>query len=242
MLSSTVPNIRTYDPAFAYELAVIVQDGIKRMYGEKPEDVFFYLTLYNENYPMPPMPEGAEDGILRGLYRYAPAPEGPSRRATILFSGPMWKAASDARDWLAAEHDVAAELWSATSYKLLREDALSAERWARLHPAEPAPVPYVTSVLSDAGGPVIAVSDFMKSVPEMVARWMPGPFVPLGTDGYGRSDTRAALRRHFEVDAGHVVVATLHGLAQADEAKAEEVTEAIERYEIDAEAPDPRTA
>jgi pyruvate dehydrogenase E1 component len=191
---------------------------------------------------MPQMPEGVEEGVLRGLYRYEPAPEGPSRRATILFSGPAWKAASDARDLLAAEHDVAAELWSATSYKLLREDALSAERWARLHPGEPAPVPYVTASLSDAGGPVIAVSDFMKSVPEMVARWMPGPFVPLGTDGYGRSDTRAALRRHFEVDAGHVVVATLHGLAQAGEAKAEEVTEAIERYEIDAEAPDPRTS
>jgi pyruvate dehydrogenase E1 component len=242
VLASSVPNIRTYDPAFAYELALIVRDGIKRMFGQQPEDVFYYLTLYNENYPMPQMPEGVEEGVLRGLYRYEPAPEGPSRRATILFSGPAWKATSDARDLLAAEHDVAAELWSATSYKLLREDALSAERWARLHPGEPAPVPYVTASLSDAGGPVIAVSDFMKSVPEMVARWMPGPFVPLGTDGYGRSDTRAALRRHFEVDAGHVVVATLHGLAQAGEAKAEEVTEAIERYEIDAEAPDPRTA
>ncbi|HJR18210.1 MAG TPA: pyruvate dehydrogenase (acetyl-transferring), homodimeric type [Actinomycetota bacterium] len=242
VLSSTVPNIRTYDPAFAYELALIVQDGIKRMFGEKPEDVFYYLTLYNENYPMPPMPDGVADGVLRGLYRYEAAPEGPSRRATILFSGPAWKAATEARDLLAAEHDVAAELWSATSYKLLREDALSAERWARLHPGEPAPVPYVTASLSDAGGPVIAVSDFMKSVPEMVSRWVPGPFVPLGTDGYGRSDTRAALRRHFEVDAGHVIVATLHGLAQAGEAKAEEVTEAIERYEIDTEAPDPRTA
>ncbi len=242
VLSSTVPNIRTYDPAFAYELALIVRDGIARMYGDKPEDCFYYLTLYNENYAMPPMPEGVEEGVLRGLYRFATAPDGPSRHATILFSGVAWKAAMEARELLASHHDVAAECWSATSYKLLREDALSAERWSRLHPSEPAQVPYVASALADAGGPIIAVTDFMKSVPDMINRWVPGPFVPLGTDGFGRSDTRAALRRHFEVDAGHVVVATLHGLAQAGEAKPEEVAEAIERYEIDAEAPDPRTA
>jgi pyruvate dehydrogenase E1 component len=242
VLSSTIPNIRTYDPAFAYELALIVRDGIKRMYGEEPEDCFYYLTLYNENYAMPPMPEGVEDGVLRGLYRFAAAPEGPTRRATILFSGVAWKAAMEARETLASQHDVAAECWSATSYKLLREDALSAERWSRLHPNEPAQVPFVTSALSEVGGPVIAVTDFMKAVPDMISRWVPGPFVPLGTDGFGRSDTRAALRRHFEVDAGNVVVATLHGLAQSGEAKPEEVAEAIARYEINADAPDPRTA
>ena len=242
LLASSVPNIRTYDPSFAYELAVIMRDGIKRMYGEDPEDCFYYLTVYNENYPMPAMPDGVEEGVLRGLYRFAEAPEGPSRKAAILFSGIAWRAAMEARELLAANHDVAAECWSASSYKALREDALSAERWSRLHPSETARVPYVASALADVGGPVIAVTDFMKAVPEMVARWAPGPFVPLGTDGFGRSDTRAALRRHFEVDAGHVVVATLHGLAQAGEAKAEEVAEAIERYEINAEAPDPRTA
>ena len=242
VLASSVPNLCAYDPAFAYELALIIRDGIKRMYGPDREDVFYYLTVYNENYPMPEMPKGVEEGVLRGLYRFAPAPEGPSRHATILFSGPMWKAAMEARDMLAADHDVAAECWSATSYKLLREEALSAERWTRLHPTEDARVPYVASSLAAAGGPYVAVSDHMKAVPEMIARWAPGPFIPLGTDGYGRSDTRAALRRHFEIDAANVVVATLHGLALAGEAKAEEVAEAIERHEIDAEAPDPRTA
>ena len=242
VIASSVPNVRAYDPSFAYEIALIVRDGIKRMYGEAPEDLFYYLTLYNENYAMPPMPAGVEDGVLRGLYRFAEAPEGPSRHATILFSGPLWKAAMEARDLLAKDHDVAAECWSATSYKLLREDALSSERWSRLHPTEDAKVPYVTSMLGENGGPVIAVSDFMKSMPDMISRWVRQPFVPLGTDGYGRSDTRAALRRHFEIDAGNVVTATLHGLARAGEAKAEEVAEAIERYELDAEAPDPRTA
>jgi pyruvate dehydrogenase E1 component len=242
VLSSTVPNVRAYDPAFAYEIALIVRDGIERMYGENPQDDFYYLTLYNENYAMPEMPAGVEDGVLRGLYKFSPAPEGPSRHATILFSGVAWKAALEARDMLAADHDVAAECWSATSYKQLREDALSAERWNRLHPGHDPQVAYITTALSSTVGPVIAVTDHMKAVPDGVARWVPGPFVPLGTDGYGRSDTRAALRRHFEVDAGHVVVATLHGLAMAGEAKPEEVAEAIERYEIDADAPDPRTA
>jgi pyruvate dehydrogenase E1 component len=242
VLASSVPSVRAYDPAFAYEIALIVRDGIKRMYGPDQEDIFYYLTLYNENYPMPPMPAGIEDAVLRGLYRFAGAPEGPSRHATILFGGVAWKAALDARDMLAADHDVAAECWSVTSFKSLREDALSAERWGRLHPGEDAPVPFVTSSLADVAGPVVAVTDHMKAVPDMIARWVPGPFVPLGTDGFGRSDTRAALRRHFEVDAAHVVVATLHGLAQAGEAKPEEVAEAIERYDIDPDAIDPRLA
>jgi pyruvate dehydrogenase E1 component len=242
ILASTIPNLRAYDPAFAYEIALIVQDGIRRMYGAEPEDLFYYLTLYNENYAMPEMPAGVEDGVLQGLYKFSEAPEGPSRHARILFSGPAWKAAIEARDLLAAEHDVAAECWSATSYKLLREDALSAERWSRLHPTEKPQTSFVAATLGENGGPVVAVSEFMKALPEMIARWVPGPFVPLGTDGYGRSDTRAALRRHFEVDAEHVVVATLHGLSQAGDAKPEEVAEAIIRYEIDAEAPDPRTA
>jgi pyruvate dehydrogenase E1 component len=242
LLASSVPNLRAYDPSFAYEIALIVRDGIKRMYGDEPEDLFYYLTLYNENYPMPPMPEGVEEGVLRGLYRFAEAPEGPSRHATILFSGPTWKAATEARDILAADYDVAAECWSATSYKRLREDALSAERWTRLHPGEDARVSHVQSSLAEVGGPVIAVTDFMKALPDGIARWVPGPFVPLGTDGYGRSDDRPALRRHFETDAAHVIVATLHGLAQAGEAKPEQVAEAIERFEIDANKPDPRTA
>jgi pyruvate dehydrogenase E1 component len=235
-----VPNLWAYDPAFAYEVATIVADGIRRMYGEHPEDIFYYLTLYNENYHMPPKPDGVDDGIVRGLYRFAPAPDGPSRSATVLFSGTASQAAIEAQKLLAEQHDVAVELWSATSYKALREDALSVERWNRLHPALQPRSPYVTEALDAAAGPIVAVTDFMKAVPDQVARWVPGPFVPLGTDGYGRSDTREALRRHFETDAAHVVVAVLDGLRGMGEAKAAEVEKAIAQYGIDADAPDPR--
>jgi pyruvate dehydrogenase E1 component len=242
LLASTVPNLAAYDPAFAYELGVIIEDGIRRMYGPDPEDVFYYLTLYNENYVMPPMPEGAEDGILKGLYRFAPAPDGPSRKATIVFSGTAQKAAREAQEVLAADHDVAAELWSATSFKALREDALSAERWSRLHPTEPPRTPYVTEALSSASGPVLAVTDFMKAVPDQVSRWVPAPYVSLGPDGYGRSDTREKLRRHFETDTAHVVVGVLSALMQSEDAKPQEVADAIARYELDAEAVDPLLA
>jgi pyruvate dehydrogenase E1 component len=214
------------------------------MYGPDPEDVFYYITLYNENYQMPPKPEGpdgkTDEGILRGLYRFSSAPEGPSRRATIIFSGSASQAALEAQRMLAADHDVAAELWSATSYKALREDALSVERWNRLHPSLQPRVPYVTEALNQASGPIVAVTDFMKAVPDQVARWVPGQFTPLGTDGFGRSDTREALRRHFETDAAHVVIAVLDGLRATGEAKAEEVDQAIGGYGVDADAPDPR--
>jgi len=269
VLASTVPNLAAYDPAFAYEVATIVRSGLARMYGPEPEDVFFYLTLYNENYAMPAMPgwpagpEGSgglagpgrgdtvEEGILRGIYRFAPAvtptaDDTPTvsegRPAVILFSGSAQGAAREAQRLLAADHNVAAELWSVTSYKALREDALDAERWNRLHPTEAARTPYVTEVLSASDGPVVAVSDFMKLVPDQVARWVPGHFSSLGTDGYGRSDTRAALRRHFETDAAHVVVAVLKALADMGDAKGEEVLDAIAGYGIDAEAVAPRLA
>ncbi|HSH61386.1 MAG TPA: pyruvate dehydrogenase (acetyl-transferring), homodimeric type [Acidimicrobiales bacterium] len=243
LLASTVPNVSAYDPAFAYEVAVIVRHGLAAMYGDEPEDRFYYLTLYNENYEMPAMPEGAEEGIVRGMYRFAAAPEGPGRQATILFSGPAYGAAMEAQRLLAADHDVAADCWSVTSYKALREEALETERWNRLHPQEPARVTHVTQVLSShSEGPFVAVTDFMKAVPDQVARWVPGHFTPLGTDGYGRSDDRPALRRHFETDAAHVVVAVLKALADTGDAKEEEVADAIARYSIDAEAPDPRLA
>src|SRR5438105_12190454 len=212
------------------------------MYGDTPEDIFYYLTLYNENYEMPAMAEGIEKGIVRGMYRFSPAPEGPRRRATILFSGSASGAAIEAQKLLAQSHDVAAELWSVTSYKNLREDALSAERWNRLHPSQSPRDAYVSEELTHTEGPIVAVTDFMKAVPDQVARWVPSHFTPLGTDGYGRSDTRAALRRHFETDAAHVVVGVLQGLAATGEGKAEDVADAIARYEIDAEALDPRTA
>ncbi|MGH9153201.1 MAG: pyruvate dehydrogenase (acetyl-transferring), homodimeric type [Acidimicrobiales bacterium] len=242
VLASTVPNVAAYDPAFAYEVAAVVRDGMARMYGDDPEDVFYYLTLYNENYEMPAMPEGAGEGVLRGLYRFAPAPDGPGRRATILFSGTAYGAAREARELLAEHHGVGAELWSATSYKALREDAQSAVRWNRLHPGQVPRVPYVTEALLGSEGPCVAVTDFMHAVPDQVGRWVPGPFTTLGTDGYGRSDSRAALRRHFETDAGHVVAAVLAGLAGMGEGKPEEVADAIARYGLDPEAVEPLRA
>ena len=236
LLASAVPSVRAYDPAFAYETAVIVRDGIERMYGAGGgEDIIYYITLYNENYLMPPKPEGVGQDIIRGLYRFAAAPEGPSRHATIIFSGSASQAALEAKRLLAEDHDVAAELWSATSYKALREDALAAERYNRLHPSKPPRMPFVASALAGVDGPVVAVTDYMKAVPDQVSRWVPAPFITLGTDGFGHSDTRSALRRHFETDAAHVVVATLDGLRQNGEGKAEEVEDAIRRYGIDPE-------
>jgi len=249
VLASTVPTCQAYDPAFAYEMAAIIRYGIDRMYGNAgaghtadDPDVFYYLTVYNENYLQPPKPEGCDDGIMRGLYKWADAPEGPSRQATIMFSGSAQKAAREAQTELAEQFDVAAELWSATSYKALREDALSVERWNRLHPEDGARTPYVTEQLSASSGPLVAVTDYMKVVPDQVARWIPvgRAFVPLGTDGFGRSDTREALRRFFEIDTAHVVVAVLSGLAAQGAAKPEEVAKAIQHYGIDADAPDPR--
>jgi pyruvate dehydrogenase E1 component len=242
VLASTVPNCRAYDPAFAYEMAVIIRDGITRMYGDEPEDCFYYLTLYNENYTMPLMPEGVEDGILRGLYRYRAAPQERAHRAQILASGTAVRNAVIAQQFLCDEHDVAADVWSAPSYKLLREDALSVERWNRLHPTEPARTPYVSEQLGPTEGPIVAVTDFMKSVPDQISRFAPQPFVALGTDGYGFSDTREALRRHFEVDAAHIVVATLSSLARQGDVKDEAVAEAIQRYGIDPDSIDPRLA
>jgi pyruvate dehydrogenase E1 component len=240
LLAASVPNCRAYDPAFAFEVAVIVRDGLERMYGSDPEDCFYYLTLYNENYVQPPMPEGVEDGIVRGLYKYREHDGERTHRAQILGSGALLLGALEAQKLLADDWDVAADVWSATSYKLLREDALSCERWNRLHPNDAPRTPYVTEQLGGAEGPVVAVCDYVKLVADQIGRFVPQPFVPLGTDGYGFSDVRTALRRHFEVDAPHIVVAVLDALAQQGEVKAEVVDEAIRRYELDPDATDPR--
>ncbi|MBK5221350.1 MAG: pyruvate dehydrogenase (acetyl-transferring), homodimeric type [Acidimicrobiia bacterium] len=247
VLASTVPTVRAYDPAFAYEMATIIHHGIERMYGQpdgKGDDVMYYLTLYNENYPMPAKAEGdgIDAGIIEGLYRWAPAPDGPSRRASILFSGSAQGAARAAQAELAEHYDVGAELWSATSYKALREEALTVERWNRLHPGEATRIPRVAQLLGDGDGPVVAVTDMMTLVPDQVGRWIPRTFVPLGTDGFGRSDTRTALRRFFEVDTGHVVASVLWGLARDGVVESSLVDDAIRRYDIDPEAGDPRTS
>jgi pyruvate dehydrogenase E1 component len=239
VLASTVPVCQAYDPAFAYEMATIIERGLHRMYGPEPEDVFYYLTLYNEGYVQPPKPEGSDAGIIAGLYKWAEAPADVPHRSAIFFSGPAHAAAREAQSDLAEHYGVGADLYSATSYKRLREDALAAERWNRLHAGHEPRTSHLAATLGDFSGPVVAVSDYMASVADQVARWIPGRFVPLGTDGYGRSDTREALRRFFEVDAGHVVVATLSSLAQDGHVSPEVVWDAIRRYDIDPDRIDP---
>jgi pyruvate dehydrogenase E1 component len=242
VLASTVPPCQAYDPAFAYEVGAIVQAGIHRMYdpASTDPDVFYYITLYNENYAMPAMPEGLDSAdIVRGLYRWQSVPEGAQVQASLLFSGSAQGAARAAAADLAEHFGVHVELWSATSYKLLREQALATERWNRLHPTETPRVPVVAELLGSGSTPIVAVTDFMKIVPEQVARFVQRPFVPLGTDGMGRSDTREALRRYFEVDAGHVVVAVLSTLATQGTIDPAAVRVAMERYGIDPETPDP---
>jgi len=238
VLASTVPNIQAYDPAFAYELAIIVREGIDRMYGERGEDVFYYITLYNENWAQPAKADGVDDGILRGLYRFREASAG-SRRVQVLASGPMVQQALHAQQILAEKFDVAADIWSATSFQQLRNDALDAERWNRLHPDAEQRVPYVTQCLAPSVGPIVAATDYMKAVPDMVARWIDRPYTVLGTDGFGRSDTREALRTHFEVNAEHIAYAALHGLCLDGTSTPEELKRAIAELRIDPDRRNP---
>ncbi len=234
LLASTIPTLLTYDPAFAYEIAVIVQDGMRRMYQEG-EEIFYYLTLYNENYEMPVMPVGAEEGILKGLYKFKTGPEGKKHKAQIFGSGPIIRSALKAQEILAERYNVSVDVWSATNYKLLRNEALRCQRWNLLHPLETPQKSYVEQVLEKEQGPFVAVSDFMKIVPEQIAPWVPGGLTTLGTDGFGRSDTRERLRRFFEVDAECTVVATLYALAQKGQIERSVVAQAIKDLGIDPE-------
>ncbi len=240
LLASTIPACQTYDPAFAYELAVIVQDGIKRMYVDN-EDIFYYITIYNENYEQPAMPEGAEEGILRGIYRWSEGWGDIETRATLIFSGTAQGAAREAQRELAERWGIGVELWSATNYKRLREDALEAERWNRLHPTDEPRVPFVTQQLDGSTGPVMAVSDYMRAVPEQVARFVPRRFNVLGTDGMGLSDTREALRSHFETDMPNIVVGVLEQLAADGVVERQVVADAINTYGISTEGDVPWT-
>jgi len=242
ILASTVPVCQAYDPAFAYEVGTIVEHGLERMYGTDPEDVFYYLTLYNEIYAQPEKPEGVDRGIIDGLYRWAPAPDEFGADLKILFSGTANLAAREAAADLAEHYGIGAELWSATSYKKLREEALGVERWNRLHPGDEPQVPLATRLLSHTGGPTLAVSDFMTLVPDQIARWVPDDFSILGTDGYGRSDSRHALRRFFEINAGHIVAGALSALARQGRVPVSTVSDAFDRYHIDPEAVDPARA
>ncbi len=241
LMASTVPACQAYDPAFAYEMSIIVQQGLRRMYVDN-EDIFYYLTLYNENYPQPPMPTGVEPGVLQGLYRWSSPADGEQVDASILFSGPTNVAARAAQADLADKWNINADLWSATSYKRLREQGMEIERWNRLHPASEAREPLVSTLLGEhSTGPVVAVSDFMRSVPEQIAPFCPRRFVALGTDGYGRSDDRDSLRSFFEIDPPNIVVTVLSELTRQGQVKPGVVAEAIEHYGIDAEVGPPWT-
>jgi pyruvate dehydrogenase E1 component len=239
LLAATIPTLMTYDPAFAYEIAVIVQDGMRRMYQEG-EDIFYYLTLYNENYSMPVMPEGVEDGILKGLYKFRKGADGKKHKAHIFGSGTIIRQALRAQEILADRYDVSADVWSATSYKLLKTDLQRTSRWNMLHPAESPRKAYLETVLESETGPFVAVSDYMKIIPDQIAPWVPGGLDTLGTDGFGRSDTREKLRRFFEIDAECVVVATLYALAKRGAIDRKAVAQAIKDLNVDPEKAFPR--
>jgi pyruvate dehydrogenase E1 component len=239
VLASVVPSIMSYDPAFAYETAVIIQDGIRRMY-ESQEDIFYYITMYNENYPMPPMPDGVRESILKGLYLFRPAEQQDGRpRVQLIGSGPILREALRAQELLAGEFHVAADVWSATSFNLLRREALQADRWNQLHPAEPRRKPYLNTLLDSAPGPIIAATDYMKIVPDQIAPWLGGRLHSLGTDGFGRSDNRAHLRRHFEIDAESIALAALFRLSEGGRLPKAAVTEALGKLGFTAEKADP---
>ena len=242
LLASTVPTVACYDPAYAYEIAVIVQDGIRRMYQEQ-ENLFYYLTLYNENYAQPSMPPDSQEGILRGIYKFkASEDKKPKLRVQLFGSGPILNESLKAQAILSEKYGVAADVWSVTSYNELRRDALRVERWNRLHPAEEARQSYVMRAIEGAEGPVIAASDYMKIVPDQLAPWLAGRMVSLGTDGFGRSDNRKELRRHFEVNAASIAAAALSKLARDGKFDAKKAAKAIAELEIDPEKIDPALA
>jgi len=234
LLAATNPAVVAYDPAFAYEIAYLIESGLHRMYGENPENIYFYMTIYNEPYVQPAEPENLDvEGLLRGIYRYRKAPEKRANTAQILVSGVGMPSALKAADMLAKDWDVAADVWSVTSWGELNRDGVAIEKEALRHPERPAGTPYVTRALADAEGPVIAVSDWMRAVPEQIRPWVPGTYITLGTDGFGFSDTRPAARRFYNTDAESITVAVLEGLARDGNLDMSVAVEAATRYEID---------
>jgi pyruvate dehydrogenase E1 component len=238
LLVSTIPNCVAYDPAYAYELAVIVQDGLVRMF-ERQEDVFYYITVSNENHPHPALPEGAREGILRGLYPVREGSRGEGPRVQLLGSGPLLREALAAADLLREDFGVESDVWSVTSFSELRRDGLAAERWNLLHPGEPQRVPWVTRQLREREGPVVAVSDYVKTHADQIRPFVPRRYRVLGTDGFGRSDRRERLRHFFEVGRAFVAVAALAALVEDGLLAPDVVTRALERYKIDPDKTDP---
>ena len=240
VLASVIPNCVAYDPTYAYELGVIIREGLRRMYTAQ-EDVFYYLTVMNENYAHPAMPEGVEEGILRGLYLLREAPAGDGPRVQLLGSGSILREVEAAAELLATDFSVAADVWSVTSFTELRRDGLEVERWNRLHPTEPQRRPYVDEQLSGRAGPAVASTDYIRTFADQIRPYVPRRYVALGTDGFGRSDYRVALRRFFEVDRHHVAIAALKALADEGAVEPSVVASAIERYAVDADATAPWT-
>jgi pyruvate dehydrogenase E1 component len=237
LVATTVPNCVAYDPAYAYELAVIIQDGMRRMYVEQ-ESIFYYITVMNENYPQPALPRGSEAGILKGAYLLRAGGKG-KLRTTLLGSGTILRECLEAAKILEADYGVRADVFSVTSFSELRREALECDRWNLLHAGEPARAPYVKQCLKDAPGPFVAATDYMRSVPDQIREWVPGRYVSLGTDGYGRSDSRAALRRHFEVDRNYITVTALKALADEGKLEAAAVTAAMKALGVDPAKPVP---
>jgi pyruvate dehydrogenase E1 component len=234
LIAATNPAVVAYDPAFAFEIAHIMENGLHRMYGENPENVFYYLTVYNEPILQPAEPAEVDtEGLLKGIYRYSPAPDTSGPKAQILASGSGMQWALKAQQLLAQDWGVGADVWSVTSWTELRRDAVEAEEHNLLHLGDEPRKPYITGKLEDTEGPAIAVSDFMRAVPDLISRWVPNDYTSLGTDGFGRSDTRHALRRHFSVDAESIAVATLQQLAATGKVSAHVPTEAAKKYAID---------
>ena len=245
VLAMTNPAVRAYDPTFAYELAAIIRDGIERMHV-KGEDLIYYISIYNENYAQLPKPDGVDDGILRGIYKLAPAPKVARKngakatpRVRLVGSGSILLQVIAAQALLAEKFGVAADVFSAPSWPEARRDALKVDRWNRLHPTEKPRTPFVSSVLGKDGGPIVAASDWMKALPDLVRPWIDAPFVTLGTDGFGRSDTRENLRAYFEVDAPSIAAAALAALAKSGGITAEAAAKAIAELGIDPEKADP---
>jgi pyruvate dehydrogenase E1 component len=242
VLALPIPTLQAYDPAFAYEIAVIIEDGIDRMY-RKGESIFYYITVMNEPYAMPPMPEGSREGILKGMYRYKPAADSKSKlRAQLFGSGSILREVLKAQEILAEKYHVAADVWSVTSYKALYSDGIETERWNLLHPSDKPRVPYVTQSLADAPGVLVAATDYLKALPNLVSSWMPRRLASLGTDGFGRSESRESLRNFFEVDARFITLATLHELLREGKIQASLVQKAIKDLEIDVAKPNPFTS
>ncbi|HET9107918.1 MAG TPA: pyruvate dehydrogenase (acetyl-transferring), homodimeric type [Steroidobacteraceae bacterium] len=244
LVATTVPNCVAYDPAYAYELAVIVQDGMRRMYVEQ-ENIFYYITVMNENYPQPALPQGSEAGILKGAYLLRAGGKGTAGvrpgllRTTLLGSGTILRECLEAAKILEADYGVRADVFSVTSFSELRREALECERWNQLHAGQPAREPYVRKCLADVQGPVVAATDYMRTVPDQIRQWVPGRYVTLGTDGFGRSDSRAALRRHFEVDRHYIAVAALKALADEGKLEASAVNAAMTALGVDPAKPVP---